>query len=169
MPRSRPVLTVENQLKKKNIILKKMQKEVLLDILSQNRITCSAAFDDITLDNATLQLNGKTASAGFILRHLGETINMFGLFFGVPSSVQNTTMGQSDTGQGEDVEESKRLIEQGYEMLRKLVEDTPDSAWLNSIDTPFFGTVSRAKLFSHILFHNSHHAGQIILTLKKGR
>ena len=146
-----------------------MQKEVLLDILSQNRITCSAAFDEITPEHAALRLNDNTASAGFMLRHLGETINMFGLFFGVPSDVQNTTMGQPDTGQGEDVEKSKILIEQGYGMLRNLVENTPDSAWLDAIDTPFFGSVSRAKLFSHILFHNSHHAGQIILTLKKGR
>jgi uncharacterized damage-inducible protein DinB len=45
---------------------------------------------------------------------------------------------------------------------------TPEEDWLGLIDTPFFGKVARARLFAHILFHNSHHAGQISLTLSKG-
>jgi uncharacterized damage-inducible protein DinB len=53
-------------------------------------------------------------------------------------------------------------------MLKKLIEETPDSDWLDQIDTPFFGTVSKARLFSHILYHNSHHCGQISMTLEKG-
>lgn len=53
-------------------------------------------------------------------------------------------------------------------MLNKLVEETPDSDWLDPIDTPFFGTVSKARLFSHVLYHNSHHCGQIAMTLNKG-
>ncbi|MDO1449984.1 DinB family protein [Rhodocytophaga aerolata] len=145
-----------------------MQKEVLLDMLTQNRYTCSGAFDTITQDNAHLRLNGQTASAGFIYRHVGETMNMFGLFFGIPTDVQSTTMGKPDTGQGQNVEESRQLVEQGFAMFRKYVENTPDSAWLETVETPFFGTVSRARLFSHVLFHNSHHAGQITLTLKRG-
>jgi uncharacterized damage-inducible protein DinB len=45
---------------------------------------------------------------------------------------------------------------------------TPDEEWLGLIDTPFFGKVTRLRLFSHVLFHNSHHCGQISLTLSKG-
>jgi uncharacterized damage-inducible protein DinB len=41
--------------------------------------------------------------------------------------------------------------------------------WLKPVDTPFFGTVSRIRLFAHALFHTSHHAGQISLTLAKGK
>ena len=145
-----------------------MQKEVLLDILTQNRYTCSTVFNQITQDNAHLRLNGQTASVGFIYCHVGETMNMFGLFFGIPTDVQNTTMGKTDTGQGQNVEDSRQLVEQGFAMFRKYVENTPDSAWMETVETPFFGTVSRARLFSHILFHNSHHAGQIALTLKRG-
>ena len=52
-------------------------------------------------------------------------------------------------------------------MLAQLIEDTTADGWSESIDTPFFGTVSKARLFAHILYHNSYHAGQIGLTLKR--
>jgi uncharacterized damage-inducible protein DinB len=55
----------------------------------------------------------------------------------------------------------------GYKMLKDLVERSSEENWLKPVDTPFFGTVSRIRLFSHILFHNSHHAGQISMTLAK--
>jgi uncharacterized damage-inducible protein DinB len=53
-------------------------------------------------------------------------------------------------------------------MLQDLIENSAEEDWLKSVDTPFFGTVSRIRLFAHVLFHNSHHAGQISLTLAKG-
>jgi len=64
---------------------------------------------------------------------------------------------------------SRELIERGYQMLRGLVETSLEEDWLKPVDTPFFGTVSRARLFAHVLFHNSNHAGQISLTLAKGK
>ena len=43
----------------------------------------------------------------------------------------------------------------------------PDGAWLEQIETPFFGPVTRVRLLSHVLFHTAHHAGQIALTLSR--
>lgn len=146
-----------------------MQKEILLNILSQNQTTNGFAFDRITDENADFRLNETSASIGFIYRHIGETMNLFGTFFGIPTDVQNTTMGRTDEGQGRNVEESRLQVEKGYQMLQKLIESTPDAQWLENIDTPFFGTVPKIRLFMHILFHNSHHAGQISLTLSKGK
>lgn len=40
-----------------------------------------------------LRLNDQPASVGFIYRHIGETMNLFGQFFGVPTDVKNMTMG----------------------------------------------------------------------------
>jgi hypothetical protein len=54
-------------------------------------------------------------------------------------------------------------------MLLDLVEDSAEEDWLKPVDTPFFGSVSRVRLFAHALFHTSNHAGQISLTLAKGR
>jgi uncharacterized damage-inducible protein DinB len=145
-----------------------MQKDVLLEILKQNQFTSYVSLEKVTEENANLRLNDETASIGFIYRHIGETINLFGQFFGIPTDVKDTTIGQSDTGEHYDVIYSRELIERGYQMLRDLVETSTDEDWLKPIDTPFFGTVSRVRLFAHVLFHNSHHAGQISMTLSKG-
>jgi uncharacterized damage-inducible protein DinB len=145
-----------------------MQKDIFLDILSQNQMTTYAVFNKITVENVDFRLNEQTASAGFIYRHVGETMNRLGYFLGVPTEIQNTTMGHTDNGQGKNLDTSRLLVEQGFEMLQKYVENTPASAWLDLIETPFFGTVSRARLFSHILFHNTYHSGQISLTLVRG-
>jgi hypothetical protein len=146
-----------------------MEKDVLLEIVKQNRYTSHFSFDRVTEDNANLRLNDRTASIGFIYRHIGEMLNLFGQFFGIPTDVENTTMGQIDTGQHHDISKSSELIKRGYEMLQDLVETTSEEDWLKPIDTPFFGTVSRIRLFAHALFHTSNHAGQISLTLSKGR
>ena len=120
-----------------------MQKEILLEILKQNQFTSHFSFDRVSEENASRRLNDKTASIGFIYRHIGETMNLFGQFLGILTDVINTTIGQTDNGQVFEVEYSRQLI-------------------------PFFGTVTRIRLFAHVLFHNSHHAGQISMTLAKG-
>ncbi len=146
-----------------------MQKEILREMLAQNRTTCSYAFDSITNENSGHRVTEQSASVGFIYRHIGETMNLFGLFLGIQTDVQNTTIGQQDVGRDFDLDTSRLLVERGYEMLEKLINNTSDSAWLDPIETPFFGTVSRARLFSHVLFHTSSHAGQIGLTLSRGQ
>lgn len=145
-----------------------MQKDVLLEMVKQNQFTSNFSFDKVTQENANFRLNDKTASIGFIYRHIGETIHLFGQFFGVPTAVSNTTIGQIDTGQTYEIGSSRELIDRGYRMLQDLVERSSDETWLEPVETPFFGTVSRARLFAHVLFHNSHHAGQISMTLAKG-
>jgi uncharacterized damage-inducible protein DinB len=145
-----------------------MQKELLLEILTQNQFTSHFSFDRVSEENAPLRLNRGTASIGFIYRHIGETMHLFGQFFGVPTDVKNTTMGETDSGQVFDVETSRKLIAKGYGVLKEIIETSADEDWLKPVDTPFFGTVSRIRLFAHVLFHNSHHAGQISMTLAKG-
>jgi uncharacterized damage-inducible protein DinB len=146
-----------------------MQKDVLLEMVRQNQYTSYFSFDRVTEENAKLRLNDKTASIGFIFRHIGETINLFGHFLGMPTDVKDTTMGQIDEGQHHDISHSRELIERGYKMLQDLVEKSSEEDWMKPVDTPFFGTVPRVRLFAHALFHTSNHAGQISLTLSRGR
>jgi len=62
-----------------------MQKGVLLEILKQNQYTSHFSLDRVSEENASLTLNDKTASIGFIYRHIGETMNLFGQFFRHPN------------------------------------------------------------------------------------
>jgi hypothetical protein len=133
-----------------------MGKEIFRDLLAQNILSCSFSLNLVNSENISKSLNKTTSSVGFIYRHIGETMLMFGYFFGKPSEIQNTTLGKQDEGQGNDFEESKKLIDEGFKMLEDIVE------------TPFFGPVSKARLFSHILYHNSYHSGQIALAIKRG-
>jgi uncharacterized damage-inducible protein DinB len=145
-----------------------MEKEFLRNILEQNKLTSSFSFNRVSNENAGFRLNKQAASIGFIFRHIGETMNLFTTFLGQTTDVQNTTMGRTDTGQGKNVEESRQLVNQGFNILEQIIETTREEDWLCMIDTQFFGKVTRLRLFSHILFHDSHHAGQISLTLSKG-
>ena len=144
-----------------------MIQNILREILEQNLKTCSYTFNEIKEENLSYRLNNKTATVGFIYRHIGEIMLLYGNFFGIPSRIQNTTMGQQDEGQGKNLKESKELIKNGFKMLHQIIGTTVEESWRDLIDTPFFGKVSKSKLFSHILFHNTYHAGQIGLTLKR--
>lgn len=144
-----------------------MHAVILGEMLAQNDVSCSFALDRVTAENTAWRVNDSAASIGFIYRHIGETMHLLAQFLGVRTEVQNTTMGMTDIGQVFEVEASRALVRQGYAMLAHLVEATPDAAWLERIDTPFFGPVTRARLLSHVLFHTAHHAGQIALTLAR--
>ncbi len=145
-----------------------MQRQILLEILNQNEFTSRFSLSRVSEENSSLRLNQETASIGFIYRHIGETMNLFAALLGVETDVKNTTIGQTDTGQDIDVEFSRELISRGYGALKELVESSSDEDWLRPVDTPFFGTVTRVRLFVHALFHTSNHAGQISLTLARG-
>jgi uncharacterized damage-inducible protein DinB len=145
-----------------------MGKEIFRDLLAQNILSCSYSLNLVNSENISKSLNENTSSVGFIYRHIGETMLMFGYFFGKPSEVQNTTLGKQDVGQGYNYEESKKLIDDVFKMLEDIIETTPTSGWSDIIETPFFGAVSKARLFSHILYHNSYHTGQIALAIKRG-
>ena len=144
-----------------------MKQNIFNELLDQNIKTCSFTFDEITEVNLSKRLNKNTASVGFMYRHIGETMILFGHFFGIDTNVQNTTIGFQDEGQGVNIKESQDLIEQGYETLNKIINTTSEEGWFELVDTPFFGSVTKAKLFSHVLFHNTYHAGQISLTIKR--
>jgi uncharacterized damage-inducible protein DinB len=73
-----------------------------------------------------------------------------------------------DEGQGVNIDESRMLVDSGFRLLESIIESSSEDSWLDNVDTPFFGTVSRVRVFSHIMFHNSYHLGQIGLSLRKG-
>ena len=111
----------------------------------KEQFTSHFSLDRVNHENASLRLNDRTASIGFIYRHIGETMNLFGALLGTPADGKDTTMGQADTGQGVDVESSRELISRGYGVLKDLIENIVGEDWMKPVDTPFFGTVTRAS------------------------
>lgn len=116
-----------------------MQKEILLQMLEQNRKDCSHFCKNINAENVSFRLTKQTASVGFIYRHIGETTNLIGEFFGYETDVKGTTIGQIDTGIQYDLEVSRAYFENGYNTLKELIVDTTDNEWLEEIDTAWFG------------------------------
>ncbi|UBZ14700.1 DinB family protein [Flagellimonas marinaquae] len=146
-----------------------MTKDILNDLIAQNQKTCDFTFNEITQENSVLKLNDDTASVGFIYRHIGEIMHLLAQFLGIPTDVENTTMGQKDTGKVYNKEESQKLIDDGYQVLYDLVKNLSENQWKETLDTPFFGPISRVRLLGHILYHTTYHCGQITLTLKRGK
>lgn len=137
------------------------------EMITQNRVSCGFALSMIDQTHAGLRMSPEANSVGFIYRHIGETTLLFGYFFGIPPTVENTTMGKQDTGQGQDISESRELIEKGYQLFEELAQTATDNFWMEEVDTPFFGKVSRFRLFSHVMYHIGHHSGQIAMTISK--
>lgn len=146
-----------------------MQKEILLQMVEQSRMDCFKILKDINADNADYRLTEQTASAGFIYRHIGEATNLMAQFFGYKTDVEGTMMGQTDTGTDYDLETSRKLVEEGYTTLEKLVNETSGKEWLKKVDTSWFGEISKINLLAIALNHNSHHCGQIASAIVKGK
>ena len=146
-----------------------MHSETLSQLLEQNRKDCSHFCKNINTENSSYRLIEQTASVGFIYRHIGETTNLIGQFFGYETDVEGTTIGKKDTGIEFDLETSRMYFEKGYNTLEKLVAKTSDQEWLDEIDTTWFGKIERIKLLSVLLNHNAHHCGQISSAIVKGK
>lgn len=142
-------------------------QELLTLMVDQNQFTCGYSFNRVSPQNQAWKLNPETASVGFIYRHSGEIMLLLGTFLGETTDAENTTMGFGDTGQGTDTGKAAALVNRGYEMLYRLADSHEEDWWHERISTPFFGEIERIKMFAHILNHNSHHAGQISLTLAR--
>lgn len=142
-------------------------QDFLKPLINQNQLTSFYTFKKINPENRDWRLNKDTASVGFIYRHIAEIQLLLGQFLGEPTEVVNTTMGFQDTGQGADLEASTALIHDGFRMLHQLAEKHPESWWMETEETPFFGTVTRLAMLGHIFNHNAHHSGQIALTIAR--
>ncbi len=130
----------------------KLYSSILLEMLEQNKFTSSFSFDQINSENAGYRLNDKTASIGFIYRHIGETMNTFCRFLGIETDVVNTTLAQNDTGKIYDIETSRKLVVQGYTSLEKLIELKRLTRFGCILLIHRFSELSKGSVFLHIYF-----------------
>jgi hypothetical protein len=145
-----------------------MLQQIMLQQLEESKNECLHHIQKINSNNQQLRLTSTTASVGFIYRHIAETTVLIAQFFGYPTQVQGSTMGQQDTGIEYDLAESEQIFHEGYNSLEMLLNETSEKDWLQEIETSWFGKISRIKLYSILLFHNAHHCGQMASALANG-
>jgi hypothetical protein len=106
------------------------------------------------------------------MRHIAEAqILLCNLFFDtkhtLPYGAPQTMRVPSDDGHLFDIEETKQIMETGYEALKQAIANTDEETWQAPKPT-FFGEGNRIQGVARILNHSAHHGGQIELAIKKG-
>jgi DinB superfamily len=149
-----------------------MTATILNPIFDINIQKVNDLLNQLTTENSLNRINPLTGTAGFYMRHIAEAqILLSKMFFetttGLPYGAPLTLRVPNDDGRLYDVEETKQLMQLGYDTLKKVIADTPDAAW-QTTKTTVFGELTLLQGFSRILNHNAHHCGQIELAFKKG-
>ena len=145
-----------------------MENSFLSSFIEQNKKDCLSIIDKIDEYNAGFRLSKNTSSAGYLIRHIGEVTNGIAVILGYKNQITYLTINKIDSGEKYNIETSKLLFNSGYLYLAQLIESSKTNFWNEEIQTTWFGNISRVRVLSILLFHNSHHCGQISTTIKKG-
>lgn len=131
------------------------------------------ALAQLTDDNRHKRLSPESASAGFMLQHLAESIfPILHHTLGAPMPeglVLRTTRGTKDEGQAGDPAYIQALIEMAYNHAEQALATLTDAQLDETVETKFWGTLTRAEVFGLIMYHNAYHIGQAMLAIKRGR
>ncbi len=131
------------------------------------------AVAQLTDENRHRRLNPESASAGFMLQHLAESIYpILHHTVGTPMPedvILRTTRGTKDEGQAGDAAYIQGLISKAYAHAEAVLKSLSDEQLGTSVDTKFWGTLTRAEVFGLIMYHNAYHIGQAMLTIKRGQ
>lgn len=145
---------------------------LLLQIFEINVLKINGLLGRLTAENSQNRINPQTATAGFYMRHIAEAqLLLCKLFFDttteLPYGAPQTMRVASDDGRLFDVEETRQIMELGYDTIRKAIADTSEETW-NAPKPTFFGEGNRIQGMARLINHSSHHCGQIELAIKKG-
>ena len=146
------------------------KQETIIEFINGNQKKIDALMNKLTPENSMFRISPESATAGFYMRHIGEAMHSIAnMGFQSGMSFQPQTLRQpADPGHAFDLSETKQFVDSGFDLLRKIVNERPNS----EIDIVFsspFGDQTLLSMMSFTLNHNSHHAGQIELTIKKGK
>ncbi len=146
------------------------KQTAIIEFINGNQKKINALMNKLTPENSIFRISPESATAGFYMRHIGEAMHsLSNMGFQTGMSFQPQTLRQpADPGHALDLAETKQYVDSGFDLLRKVVNERP----ISEIDTVFSSPFGDQTLLSFIAFtlnHNSHHAGQIELTIKKGK
>ncbi len=149
-----------------------MTTSILNSIADTNFLKVKLLLEKLTTENSLNRINQETGTAGFYFRHIAEAQILLGkLFFdsstNLPYENPLTMRVPNDDGRQYDIEETKMMMQTGFDSLKSIIENTSESDWHTIKHTQPFGDIMLIQGLSRVLNHNAHHCGQIELCFKK--
>lgn len=146
---------------------------LLKTLFAQNRQMARRAVAQLTDDNRHRRLTADSASAGYLLQHLAESmypILLHSLGTPMPEGLNLRTLrGTQDEGQAGDAAYISALIEEAYAHTEESLNAQTDAQLAETVETKLWGTLARAEAFGLIMYHNAYHIGQAMLAIKRGQ
>lgn len=149
----------------------KNQTENFIEMWKEERTRFSNLLNDITVNDLSKKLEGKTNSVGFLIRHIAEVELLFAKnVFGAKDVkvTAKTIIEGKDTGVWTGENELRDIAKDAYDALLNILKVQTDEDWQETVTTKEFGTKTKAEAFGRIVSHTVYHAGQIAIILKFG-
>lgn len=143
---------------------------MMLKMWKMGRSRLDSQLQQIRDEDLLKRLHDKSASAGWLLRHIAEVELMFAKnVFERDLKVKAKTIGSiaKDRGQFNKLSPLLDLIQRAEQELGEAIKTTTD--WDETVTTAEFGTVTKSEALARIMTHTAYHAGQLALALKYGR
>lgn len=146
-----------------------MKTTVLPELWALHQRIVLNSFTKVSADNQHLRLIPETASVGFLALHLAETMFFFGnMLFGIPMDFKPQTLRVADEGHPIDLDYANTLVHRGLDTLTTAIGQATEAEWDEVISGPL-GEMSRMQGLTYLMHHNSHHIGQMVQAMKKGK
>lgn len=131
------------------------------------------AIAQLTDENRHKRLTAESASAGFLLQHIGEAIyRILHATVGQPLPEGRsfvTVGGAKDEGQAGDPAYIRALAEEAYASGADYIRTLSDTELEETVETQRWGVLSRAEVIGLLMYHSGYHSGQAMLAIKRGQ
>ncbi|QHV98810.1 DinB family protein [Spirosoma endbachense] len=146
-----------------------MKTELLTQLWSQHQQIIQAALSKLNDENRKNRLIAETASVGFIALHMAETMLFFsGFLFKSLVDFRPLTLRMTDEGHDIELNQINNLMQRAMATLTNGFSGLTDEQWDEVLQSPF-GELTRQQGLVRLMHHNSHHIGQIVQAMKKGK
>ena len=128
--------------------------------ISQQRLR--AALDKVTPENARYRPTPRTASAGFIFRHVAETqLLLAKLLLGTEAELALFTRRANDEGRVIPLEDIRDLMQLSAEKVSQRISETEEEYWTELLENQF-GIPDRIGAVAFLIHHSMYHTGRLL-------
>lgn len=148
-----------------------MIQDILLQLVAQSKAQVTKAASKLNEENRFFRMSDDSATAIFLLHHIGEALHALGkMLLGADSVVEPHTLFVADTGQITNIEQAKAMINSGFELITAAITNLGDDAQVwQEVSETLFGKINKVQAVGYVLHHNNYHLGQATLAMKKGK